>query len=172
MCALFCVENHEGEIVYPLPRLEQSFLLAFCHKVKLTDYGSLCFLWLILGRVLEAHTLPSQWCGFMSYTSSRKHLPANQYAERLSKTGNRHHSMSNFSLFSLVHLLKVRDYIYRNQIYLDIEKISSPAYCFEMGCGVERLPSGFWKVHIKWKHITLLYASFCQKIPKYLNSFN
>lgn len=80
--------------------------------------------------------------------------------------------MSNFSVFSLLHLLKVRDYIYHNQMYMDIEKIFLPAHCFETGWGVGWLPSGFWKVHIKLKHIRLLYTPFHQKIPKYLNNFN
>lgn len=90
------------------------------------------------------HTpFPVEWLYKESHTSSQKSLATNQYAERLCKRGNSPHSMSNFSVFSLLHLLKVRDYIYHNQIYMDIEKVSLPVYCSEMGWGVERLPSHF-----------------------------
>ena len=139
-CALYCVKNHREEIVCPLPKLGQSFLLAFCHKATLCSRGSLL---LILCTVLEAHTLVPQCGGFLSHRPALGSISQPINMLRGSAKQAIAITACPISLFSLLHLLKVRDYIYHNQIDLDIEKISSLAYCFQMGWGVGRLPSGF-----------------------------
>ena len=168
MCFVLC-EKPRGGNCLPPAKTRPKLPAAFCHKARLCSLGSL---WLILCTVLEAHTLVPQCGGFISRRPALGSISQPINMLRGSAKQAIAITACPISLFSLLHLLKVRDYIYHNQIDLDIEKISLLAYCVQMGWGVGRLPSGFWKVHTKWKHIALSYASFYQKIPKYLNNFN
>lgn len=129
-----CVENQEEENSYLLPRA------SCCPLSPGQVYWLLqsLFTGLSFCSVSDACTPLPRWRGFIeSHTPALRSVSQPINMLKGCETGGSHHSMSNFFVFSLLHLLKVRDYIYHHQTYMEMEKRSLPAHCLQRG--------GVWK---------------------------
>lgn len=108
MCFVLCEKPQRGNCLPPAktrPKLPAGLL---SQSEVVQSWFPFTYL---MYSLRSPHSRPPMWWISKSQTSSWKHLPADQYAERLCKTGNSHHSMSNFSVFPFTSVKGQRLYL-------------------------------------------------------------